>query len=616
MPQTKPTSEQVTFLQAGTGATQRTALAKLRDTVSVKDFGAVGDGVTNDASAINKAITAAIANGGGTVYFPAGTYKCSTRIGTFVNANNITLLGYGAEIQNFAGINVAGLLQFGNAALDVNGMYSVYATTVTNLSILGIKFTSSNVFNVTNPGRWSDQMPISINTAKNVVIRDCSFINQDFASVDFGAMCKNCIVDSCYFYSSQIDAGSANYGVRIFCYGASTSYQNGNGDLSPTDLTTGILKVGYALVSDSSLSWGHENINVVNCQFEQMSHGVMVSAARRGVISGNSFKNMTTRSISLTTYSQEYSCFGNIHYYDTTQQTSLSVSVFYALGQATYKHKVSGDKFTVIGAMPVGSGFSPVKCYINSHDWEISNCTFDMPTFAGGGGFGSISVEDNSEGRIQNNFFNTPAASNCILMTPALNVTSPGYQSKTTEISGNTFFAYLTGAILIWDTTSTPDAIVIKNNTVSDLANTRFIATNFSAAGKVGKLFLEGNSILSTTITYYVFNATANQAVLLNKDILEFKTNLTTVGVANPSTTSVSFNFSSFRLPPCYSSGTKIYDYTIYGNLENAQASTDFYFAITSVTASTIVGNIVRNAGASFQSATLAMTVRFLPYIV
>jgi hypothetical protein len=37
---TKPTSERVTFLAASTGATQRTALDKLRDVVSVKDFGA------------------------------------------------------------------------------------------------------------------------------------------------------------------------------------------------------------------------------------------------------------------------------------------------------------------------------------------------------------------------------------------------------------------------------------------------------------------------------------------------------------------------------------------------------------------------------------------------
>ena len=39
MPMTKPTSEQVTFLAAGSGASQRTVLDKLRDVVSVKDFG-------------------------------------------------------------------------------------------------------------------------------------------------------------------------------------------------------------------------------------------------------------------------------------------------------------------------------------------------------------------------------------------------------------------------------------------------------------------------------------------------------------------------------------------------------------------------------------------------
>ena len=62
MPMTKPTSEQVTFLAAGSGATQRTALDKLRDVVSVKDFGAVGDGVADDTAAIQAAVTYASSN--------------------------------------------------------------------------------------------------------------------------------------------------------------------------------------------------------------------------------------------------------------------------------------------------------------------------------------------------------------------------------------------------------------------------------------------------------------------------------------------------------------------------------------------------------------------------
>jgi polygalacturonase len=43
-------------------------------TYNVKDFGATGDGKTIDTDPINKAIAAAAGNGGGTVYFPAGTY--------------------------------------------------------------------------------------------------------------------------------------------------------------------------------------------------------------------------------------------------------------------------------------------------------------------------------------------------------------------------------------------------------------------------------------------------------------------------------------------------------------------------------------------------------------
>jgi polygalacturonase len=45
---------------------------------NVRDFGASGDGSTLDTPAVNRAIEAAAAQGGGTVWFPAGTYACYT----------------------------------------------------------------------------------------------------------------------------------------------------------------------------------------------------------------------------------------------------------------------------------------------------------------------------------------------------------------------------------------------------------------------------------------------------------------------------------------------------------------------------------------------------------
>jgi hypothetical protein len=68
-------SSLVGFLQAGTGAVQRTAEAKMRETVSVKDFGAVGDGVADDTAAIQAAI-----DNHGFAFVPAGTYLISSPI--------------------------------------------------------------------------------------------------------------------------------------------------------------------------------------------------------------------------------------------------------------------------------------------------------------------------------------------------------------------------------------------------------------------------------------------------------------------------------------------------------------------------------------------------------
>ena len=86
----------VGFLQAGSGAVQRTVQSKLRDVVSVKDFGAVGDGVTDDTVAVHAAINAAKAVSG-TVLFPVGKYRVTSGYTNSTIRGDVTLVGEGVD---------------------------------------------------------------------------------------------------------------------------------------------------------------------------------------------------------------------------------------------------------------------------------------------------------------------------------------------------------------------------------------------------------------------------------------------------------------------------------------------------------------------------------------
>jgi hypothetical protein len=70
----------VGFLQNGTNAQARTVQSKLGDVMSVKDFGAVGNGIADDTTAIIRTQDAVAAQGGGTVFFPAGEYRITSPI--------------------------------------------------------------------------------------------------------------------------------------------------------------------------------------------------------------------------------------------------------------------------------------------------------------------------------------------------------------------------------------------------------------------------------------------------------------------------------------------------------------------------------------------------------
>lgn len=88
-------STDVSFIQAGTGAVTRTAQSKMRDVVSVLDFGADPSGVLDSAAAIQSALTAA-----SHVTVPPGTYRCDSMIE--LNANKVLQLMGGATLKRMS----------------------------------------------------------------------------------------------------------------------------------------------------------------------------------------------------------------------------------------------------------------------------------------------------------------------------------------------------------------------------------------------------------------------------------------------------------------------------------------------------------------------------------
>jgi hypothetical protein len=105
-----------------------------KDTIffNVKDHGAAGDGVADDTAEIAAAIAAADAAGGGTVYFPAGTYNISVQLALpegvnvygagrhAVTINQLTSGQRGFSLTNGTGETIAELFMAGFRLVGTN----------------------------------------------------------------------------------------------------------------------------------------------------------------------------------------------------------------------------------------------------------------------------------------------------------------------------------------------------------------------------------------------------------------------------------------------------------------------------------------------------------------
>lgn len=125
---------------------------------NVKQYGAVGDGVTDDVLAIRAAISAADAAGGGIVYFPAGTYLLNTTSsdGTasahfhLTNMEDISFIGYGAVLKSsYSNVSYAGLLfncdgvrRMNFEGFDIEGIFSRTLSVTNQYSVNGFLFRS------------------------------------------------------------------------------------------------------------------------------------------------------------------------------------------------------------------------------------------------------------------------------------------------------------------------------------------------------------------------------------------------------------------------------------------------------------------------------------------
>src|SRR5262245_34589255 len=126
---------------------------------NVKDYGATGNGTTDDGAAITAAANALESAGGGTLYFPPGTYKIYSSGTTY---RYLTAFGGPDASHPFNGINLVAdhatlAIDPTNTAITAEGWGAIFAiANSVNVKIDG--------FNVTGP-----TMDITSATVKGVV---------------------------------------------------------------------------------------------------------------------------------------------------------------------------------------------------------------------------------------------------------------------------------------------------------------------------------------------------------------------------------------------------------------------------------------------------------------
>jgi hypothetical protein len=231
--QTTTDASLVTYTPAGTGAVTTNVQAKLRQYVSAKDFGAVGNGVADDTVAIQNAINATSALGQ-VLFIPAGTYKVtdtismprSTQIsGEHVNTN---AGGFGdlplGTIINFAptsprslfvssgtysgsfrsGYLIENLYIAGNSSSSTgNSIYAINAELITDglFRNLAIAFFRTGIYVKSTINNRFEYVRV-INAYEHCVLYD-------------GGLATTDVWEQCYFSNAPVGVNTTDGGVAL-----------------------------------------------------------------------------------------------------------------------------------------------------------------------------------------------------------------------------------------------------------------------------------------------------------------------------------------------------------------------------------------------------------------
>lgn len=213
-----------------TGGVPRTQHDKNTDLISVLDFGAKGDGVTDDTVALQAAITA-LANGG-TLYIPKGIYLTTQVIN--LAGKKLNLVGDGLN-QTIIRASVA--MSYLLAAAEVSTTYSF-----NEFRIEGIQFDSNNLA----------QIGFNLAHRHYCTFKDCAFFN----SINYAHLAKNSWLNNyynCIFGASPVGALLQGSNHRN-CFYSCSWIGNSNTSLQITDGAD-----GNSAITFNNCDWEFQN---------------------------------------------------------------------------------------------------------------------------------------------------------------------------------------------------------------------------------------------------------------------------------------------------------------------------------------------------------------------